>query len=150
MRAIWAKAKFCEHFQIGWDYSIPLNNENINTYLVQGQQSTHFSWNSFFSAMTLKLLRDVILLVTIHFMCMTWTLFRMELNGNPAIDRAWTPYPAKWCHLIFENDWKRVCSKGGKGNGRFFCRGFTKNIFTLNDLKFVFEIILNLFFTDVT
>ena len=28
MRAIRAKAKFCEHFQIGWDHSIPLNGHN--------------------------------------------------------------------------------------------------------------------------
>ena len=31
LRAIRAKAKFCEHFQIGWDHSIPLGEADGHT-----------------------------------------------------------------------------------------------------------------------
>ena len=31
-RAIWAKAKFCEHFQTGWDHSIPLLRTCVYCY----------------------------------------------------------------------------------------------------------------------
>ena len=44
-RAIWAKAKFCEHFQIGWDHSIPLHLPALTPFIYKICHFIYFSYS---------------------------------------------------------------------------------------------------------